>query len=112
MGGRPLLVKHVHPESGSIFWVPLGGGVNAGRYSTYEAAAQEVHQETGLRVTLARVLYIREFVDLELRQHNLELSILAQTLYGELTTDNLIPGDSDSRYIRKLGFCPPRRCAT
>ena len=106
--GKLLLVKHVHPESGSIFWVPPGGGVNAGQESIYAAAVREVHEETGLSVNLGRVLYIREFVDLEMNLHNLELFILADGFHGELTIGNLRPEDLDSRYIKEAGFLSPQ----
>lgn len=106
--GELLLVKHVHPESGSVFWVPPGGGLNIGAESIYECAVREVYEETGLQVQMGRIFYIREFVDLEMDHHNLEVFILADALDGKVTIEHVRPEDSDSQYIKDANFLSPR----
>ena len=105
--GELLLVKHVHPISGSVFWIPPGGGLNAGQESIFQCAAREVHEETGLHVRMGRILYVREFVNLEMDLHNLELFILAEEFEGEVTTDNVRSEDLDSQYIWEARFLSP-----
>ena len=101
--GKLLLVKHQHPQSGSVWWVPPGGGIEGGE-TLSECAARETYEESGLRVKLGQVVYLREFVDLELGQHGLEVLILAESFEGDLSTANLRPSDVDSGYIKETRF--------
>ena len=105
--GELLRVKHVHPASGIVFWVPPGGGLRTGQESVFQCAAREVHEETGLHVKMGRVLCISEFVDLEMGFHNLELFILADAYEGEVTIENLRPEDLDWQYIKEARFLSP-----
>lgn len=63
--GKLLLVRSVAPGRYD-FWVSPGGGVKQGE-SLEEAAAREVWEETGLRATIGRLLYIEEFENPECR---------------------------------------------
>jgi 8-oxo-dGTP diphosphatase len=63
--GRVLLVRHVLPGKYD-FWVSPGGGVK-GEESYEEAAAREVLEETGFRVSVGRLLYIDDMVNPECR---------------------------------------------
>ena len=101
--GRLLLVKHRHPRTGVEWWVPPGGGLE-GDESVFDCAVREAYEETGLTVSLGEILYLSEFVDLELGRHNLEVFIQANTFMGRLTTRHLRPNDSDALYVREARF--------
>ena len=100
---RVLLVKHRHPNTDFEWWVPPGGGVINGE-TIYDCAKRETHEETGLDIELGRILYLREFIDLELSMHNLEIFIAASSVQGRLTTKNLNPLDDDAHYIKEVQF--------
>jgi 8-oxo-dGTP diphosphatase len=59
------MVRHVVPGKYD-FWVAPGGGIK-GSESYEEAAAREVLEETGLTVTVGRLLYIEDLVNPECR---------------------------------------------
>jgi ADP-ribose pyrophosphatase YjhB (NUDIX family) len=95
-----LLVKHRHPETGREWWVPPGGGVNVGE-ALAECAEREAFEETGLRVTVGSMLYLREFIDDAMGWHNIEVFFLAHSFDGEPTIRHVIPGDPDAEYIKE-----------
>ena len=97
-----LLVKHVHPISGFAWWVPPGGGLAPEDASIFDCVRREVFEETGLRVELSRIVYIREFIDLENRAHNLELFLAAKSFSGELTMKNIPGKGPDEHYIKDV----------
>ena len=98
-----LLVKHVHPKSGEEFWIPPGGGLEYSE-SIYDCAIRQVYEETGLKVILGQILYLREFIDPEYEEHHFEVFILAESFDGELTTKNVDPADRDGPYIKEVKF--------
>jgi 8-oxo-dGTP diphosphatase len=59
------MVRHLRPEKYD-FWVAPGGGVKEGE-SLEQAAAREVREETGLDVTVSKLLYIEELINPECR---------------------------------------------
>jgi len=97
-----LLVKHVHPITGDTWWVPPGGGLASEDASIFACVRREVFEETGLRVELSRIVYIREFIDLENNTHNLELFLAAQSFSGELTMKNIPGSGPDEHYIKDV----------
>jgi ADP-ribose pyrophosphatase YjhB (NUDIX family) len=96
-----LLVKHQHPTTGNVWWVPAGGGVE-GDESVFECAEREVWEETGLSVELERIVCIREFV--EPGYHHCELFMLATSFSGELTTENVAGKGMDEQFIKDARF--------
>ena len=78
-----LLVRHRHDElkGGASWWVPPGGGVERGE-SLLECARRETLEETGLRVVLGRIVYVREFV--EPGYHHCEVFFAATVQSGTL----------------------------
>jgi 8-oxo-dGTP diphosphatase len=98
-----LLVKHEHPVSGAESWIPPGGGLKDGE-NIYDCAVRETFEETGLRVVLGSILYLREFVDTELHCHHFEIFILAKSFDGNLTIGNVDPNDRDYPYIKEVRF--------
>jgi ADP-ribose pyrophosphatase YjhB (NUDIX family) len=98
-----LMVKHKHPRNGNEWWVPPGGGLSP-KETIYDCATRETWEETGLRVLLGKIVYLREFVELEQNIHHLEVFILAESFSGTPTTKNLVPADMDTTYIREARF--------
>ncbi|PIZ52623.1 NUDIX hydrolase, partial [Candidatus Woesearchaeota archaeon CG_4_10_14_0_2_um_filter_33_10] len=54
-----LLVKHVDPITGFTWWVPPGGGLKETE-SIFECGKREVKEETNLKVSLDKIVYIRQ----------------------------------------------------
>lgn len=57
--GRVLLIRH--SDNGRAFHVLPGGRVEPGETAA-EAACREVHEETGLRVDIGDLLWVREYL--------------------------------------------------
>jgi hypothetical protein len=55
-------------------------------------------------VTLGKILYLREFIDLERNCHQFEVFILAESFSGAPTIKNLVPTDLDAKYIKEARF--------
>jgi len=98
-----LLVKHKRPKSGIEFWVPPGGGLEDSE-SIYGCAIRETYEETGLKVILGEIRYLREFVDPEHGEHHFEIFIQAKSFVGELTISNVNPDDRDGPYVKEAKF--------
>jgi ADP-ribose pyrophosphatase YjhB (NUDIX family) len=103
-----LLVKHKNPENGFEWWVPPGGGLEDDE-SIYDCAKRETYEETGLKVELGQILYLREFAESSRAIHQFEIFILANSFTGELTTANVRPQDLDSAYIKDVQFLSKRQ---
>ncbi len=82
-----LLVKHCC--NGDEFWVPAGGGLEAQDNSTSNAAVREYYEETGLKVTVGPLIYIREFHEKQRDCYHLEMFYLIDSLSGDITMKNL-----------------------
>jgi 8-oxo-dGTP diphosphatase len=98
-----LLVKHKNPNNGFEWWVPPGGGLEDNE-SIYDCARRETLEETGLKVELGQILYLREFVETSRARHHFEIFILANSFSGELTLANNSPADPDYLYIKDAKF--------
>jgi 8-oxo-dGTP diphosphatase len=107
-GDAILLVKHKNPDNGFEWWVPPGGGLEDGE-SIYDCARRETFEETGLKVELGQILYLRESVESSRAIHQFEIFILADSFTGELTTANVRPQDLDSKYIKNVQFFSQRQ---
>ena len=105
-GNSILLVQHVHPETGEEWWVPPGGGVEAEDESVFSCGSREVFEETGLQVNLTDIVYIREFLDCENQNRNLELFLGSRAFSGELTIRHVQGSGPDEDYIRDVRWVP------
>ncbi len=96
-----LLVKHVHPETGNEWWVPPGGGIEEKDSSIFECAKRETFEETNLKISSARIIYIREFFDKENQELNIEIFVLADSYIGKISLKNLKGKGPDELFIKK-----------
>ncbi|MGN7382017.1 NUDIX domain-containing protein [Paenibacillus sp. SAFN-117] len=56
---RVLLVKTRHKKTGGYYWIAPGGMIEKGEYSR-EAAIREVKEETGLDISIRRLVWVEE----------------------------------------------------
>ncbi|MFZ5816436.1 MAG: NUDIX domain-containing protein [Bacillota bacterium] len=59
---RILLVETRDPQSGGCYWILPGGGIEDGEQAA-EAAVREVAEESGVRVSIDRLLYVTDSVE-------------------------------------------------
>lgn len=102
--GKILLVKHVDPSTGEEWWIPPGGGLVGQDRSIVECAVREVYEETGLNVTVGRLIYLRDFIELAEATHHVELFFLADDFTGELTLENVIGKGPDEDFIKQVSW--------
>jgi 8-oxo-dGTP diphosphatase len=99
-----LMVKHVNPESGDAWWIPPGGGLEDQDNSIHDCAIREVFEETGLQVTVGKMVYLREFIETVPRIHHIELFFLAEDFSGDLTIENIKGNGPDEDWIQQLAW--------
>ena len=97
---KVLLVKHVHPVTGFEFWVPPGGGLESIDRDIFDCAARETWEETGYKIKANDILFIREFVDVENNNYNLEIFLKGKIENGELTIKNIYGNGPDEHFIK------------
>ena len=99
---RILLVLHRHPEGGSEWWIPPGGGLQEDDDSVFHTAQREIFEETGLRACLSKISYIREFREASTNTYHLEFFMPVDSYTGEITIENIPPGDLDDGLIQRV----------
>jgi 8-oxo-dGTP diphosphatase len=102
--GKVLLVKHVDPTTGNEWWIPPGGGLLPQDRSAADCAVREVFEETGLKVAVGKLIYVREFVEETSECHHVELFFLAEKFAGRLTMEHIRGKGPDEDFIRELGW--------
>ena len=85
-----------------------GGGLEDDE-SIFDCAKRETYEETGLKVELGQILFLREFMESSSAIHQLEIFFLANSFTGELTTANVRPQDLDSAFIKDVQFLSKRQ---
>lgn len=97
-----LLVKHVHPSSGFEWWVPPGGGLESFDNSIYDCAIRETWEESGYRIEVNDILFIREFMDKENDTLNLEIFLQGNVIDGDLTINHIQGNGPDEHFIKDV----------
>lgn len=101
-----LLVKHVHPHTGFVWWVPPGGGVEVSDRSIAACVEREVFEETGLCVDVSPdVRFVREFLDMTHDALNIELFFDAYVVSGHITMEHVAGNGADEDFIRDVKWC-------
>lgn len=99
-----LLIKQNVPTRDEPVWMPPGGGVMLGE--TIETAlAREVHEETGLKITPLRLLWIHEF--LELPFHAIEFYFECSIVGGMLRLGHDPELSDDEQSLMEVKFVSP-----
>ena len=98
--GRLLMVRHVVPGKYD-FWVAPGGGVK-GDESYEEAAAREVLEETGLKVSIGSMLYVEDLINPECRF--VKFWFTARYLSGSLSTSH---PEATAEHIKEAAWLRP-----
>ncbi len=79
-----LLVVNAYPEGGRELWCAPGGGAELHR-SLPENLSREIHEETGLTVSVGEMRLINEFHDPEGTFHQVDIFFRCELVAGELT---------------------------
>lgn len=79
-----LLLVNAYPGGRSDLWCAPGGGVRSGR-SLHENLIREVHEETGLTVTVGAPCLINEFHDPDSGFHQVDLFFRCTIASGSLS---------------------------
>ena len=101
-GEKLLLVKHVDPKTAEEWWIPPGGGLQADDRSVLDCAARETFEETGLHVSIVKLIYLRDLHELATGTHHIELFFLADHFHGSLTTEHALGKGPDEGLIQEL----------
>ncbi len=84
---RRLLLVNAFPTSrGSNLWCAPGGGVATGQ-SLPDNLIREVHEETGLTVSVGELALVNEFHDPRTGYHQVDLLFRCRIIAGDLDAD-------------------------
>ncbi|MBL9050645.1 MAG: NUDIX hydrolase [Tabrizicola sp.] len=78
-----LLLVNAYPSARLGLWCAPGGGCEAGQ-SLPENLAREVHEETGLTITVGPPVLVNEFHDPDTGFHQVDLFFRCQLVAGDL----------------------------
>jgi 8-oxo-dGTP pyrophosphatase MutT (NUDIX family) len=77
-------------------------GVEAVDNSIYDCTRRETFEESGLKVELGRVVYIREYFESENDTFHFELSLSSLSYSGELTIRHIQGNGPDEHFIKDV----------
>lgn len=104
---RILLVRH--EVGGDIYWIPPGGGFESEcDESTKDTVRREFFEETGLRVDVGPLVYVREFAEPAAGRFHMELFYRVDAWDGRVNLDNLRGLGGDEFDIREVAWVPRR----
>ncbi len=106
-GNKILLVKHISmknsgkPDIISFFYAPPGGGMELGE-NAIECLKREFLEETGLEITVGKMLFVNEYLSLPL--HAIEIYFDVKIIGGKLTTGYDPELSKDNQLIQEVLF--------
>ena len=101
--GRILLVRHEVGDD--TYWIPPGGGFESVKdQSTRDTVRREFMEETGLKVDVGPLVYVREFAEPAMGRFHMELFYRIDAWRGELTLANLCGLGGDEFDIKELAW--------
>ncbi|WP_073583333.1 NUDIX domain-containing protein [Vibrio quintilis] len=103
-----LLVK-VKDSTGE-YWIPPGGGFEAGDLSTKQCLRREFREEAGIEIEAGELICVREFLEASPQRYNAEFFYHVTHFSGEPHTDNL-KGLNDEAFIQHVEWVPVSRLA-
>jgi len=90
-GSEILLMKH--RRLGLSYWVLPGGAIKEGE-TVAACARREMREETGLEITLRKLLYVADVISPDRRKHHVNLFFLGEIVGGEFgVTPAKTPGE-------------------
>ncbi len=81
-----LLLVNAYPDGLSDLWCAPGGGVIPGQ-SLPDNLIREVHEETGLTVTVGPLAMVNEFHDPDSGYHQVDLFFHCTVIHGQVSSD-------------------------
>lgn len=85
-----LLLVNAYPDSRLALWCAPGGGCEAGQ-SLPQNLAREVHEETGLTISVGPPVLVNEFHDPDSGFHQVDIFFRCTLLAGTLSDDWVDP---------------------
>ncbi|EKO3999825.1 NUDIX domain-containing protein [Vibrio sp. Vb2880] len=98
-----LLVK-IHDFTGE-YWIPPGGGFEAGDRSTKACVQREFLEEAGIDVEVGELICVREFLEHNPQRYHAEFFYVIDSYRGTPHIDNL-KGLNDEEAIQSVAWVP------